>query len=242
MAEPAPEGPVLAWRGLRLDPGDGAPVAVRDLEVGPGQAVLAFDREPGLLRALARLAAGRDLLGPEAAGAGAARVRDGASLTSKARPGERLDLYRRTALVDSHARLLSGVRLIDTMILEMEYHQGRSASQAMEAAQRLLDRLGVGPLALVPEDRVSGPDRGLALVALAIGRRPTLLVLDRPLGLLDDESFAAAWAAVAERLARGLAALVLDYSPEGYPEGLFHRVLGLRAPGPADPATRGANP
>ena len=207
-----PDGAVLEWRGLRLNLRDGREVELPDLALLKGSSVLAVHREPIVLRSLARLAAARshlegfkDLAVPTA---GVIRW-EGKTLEERARPGERLGLFRIIALVDSHSRLLTGKTLIEGLELDLEYNQGLVPKAAERAALETLERLELENLADASQEELSGPDRGLALM------------LDRPMSLMDDKGFELAWRAVAEDLrGEGRAALVFDYSPEAWTGGL----------------------
>ena len=227
-----PDGAVLEWRGLRLNLRDGREVELPDLALLKGSSVLAVHREPIVLRSLARLAAARshlegfkDLAVPTA---GVIRW-EGKTLEERARPGERLGLFRIIALVDSHSRLLTGKTLIEGLELDLEYNQGLVPKAAERAALETLERLELENLADASQEELSGPDRGLALMAMALSRRPALLILDRPMSLMDDKGFELAWRAVAEDLrGEGRAALVFDYSPEAWTGGLSaNSVLSL---------------
>lgn len=229
---------LLSWRGLALGLGGRRRLAVPDLDLHPGEAALLTHRDPKVLKALARLSAARETTdGSAGANDACERMEGRVSWSGKAMgpfagPGDRIALFRRVALVDSHARLLSGETLMGAICLDLEYNQGRGPEEAGREAMRDLQGFGLARLGKVNEAELAGPERGLALMALALSRRTPLIVLDRPRALLDDEGMALLWAAAAAALSDGRALLALDYSGEGYPRGLFKLELGLSSEAP----------
>lgn len=190
-----------------------------------GRSVLAYHGDPKILRAVARLAAARPakLTGDsEIATCKSGEIRwRGAALDKKTRPGDRMALAREIALVDTDSKLLLGTRLIETLALDLEYNQGLFNPAARKEALETLDRLGLADLADTPQERLFGPERGLALMALALSRRPTLFIIDRPRALLDDDGFRLVWRAISEELkSSDRAALILDYAPGLWPSGI----------------------
>ncbi|MDR2456047.1 MAG: hypothetical protein LBE49_05570 [Deltaproteobacteria bacterium] len=188
------------------------------LTLEKGRSILVTHPEPKILTTLARVSAAKTIEGDldDEARLLAGEVRwDGRTLDERARSGEKLGLFRTIALVEAGCRLLSGKSVLDCFCLDLEYNQGLFRLEARRAAMETLERLGLSDLADSPQESLPGPERGLALVALALSRRPALLILDRPGAFLDEEGLSLAWREISGDLAgQGRAALVLDYSSE----------------------------
>ncbi|MGD9507787.1 MAG: ABC transporter ATP-binding protein [Geminicoccaceae bacterium] len=76
--------------------------------------------------------------------------------------------------------------VVETVLAAMHASPLPSGTAADEAtALALLERLGIGELAMASLDRLSGGQRQLASLAQSLARRPSLLLLDEPTSALD---------------------------------------------------------
>jgi putative ABC transport system ATP-binding protein len=163
-----PAGVVRALDGVSLDVPGGTSVAV----VGPsgcGKSTLL-----GLLGGLGLPTAGTVRVGPAVVSA----------LDDRARAA-----FRRAAVgyVYQNDNLLPFLTVEENVALQraLTADGGDPAAPA-----RLLDRLGLGPLAHRVPDQLSGGQRQRAAIARAVVHRPNLLLADEPTGALDPHNAA----------------------------------------------------
>ncbi|MDR1297130.1 MAG: hypothetical protein LBO05_07120 [Deltaproteobacteria bacterium] len=229
---PGDKPAAFLWRDLRLD-GRSGTCAPPDLEVRPGELVLATHPDAEILRKLAGVASGQ-----EAPAAGVVLWR-GEKPPPEDNYHRRLGFYRGVARLGGNSRLLGGLTLLQIMCLELEYNRGLDGRQARAEVLGCLWELGLTRLADADPSELAGPGGRPALLALALIRRPGFFVFERPLSFLGPEFFPAAWRVVgrsAKRLGQGV--LALDLQDADYPPGAFDRAAFDRAAFPGCPGLR----
>jgi ABC-type polar amino acid transport system ATPase subunit len=231
MVEPLPGCPsalpldspgiVFSWKGLTVEAPGSEPLAVPDLEIKAGQSVLACHYDDRILTALARLSTGLEVPHGEVLWSGA----------GKPDPWDfegNLRFYRRIAHVGPESQLLSNATLLGNLCFELEYNQEAFDVEARNSAMECLESLGLTPLATLDPNKLVGQTRYVSLMALAVSRRPTFFVFERPMALLKPLLFNRVFHALMKNAADlGQAVLILGRRSSAYPEDVFDLVHHL---------------
>lgn len=212
------EGLILKAEGLALSPAGGSAKNPLQLELRGGQCALVLVRDLDYLRRLMRCCLGLDR--PEA---GAVSWWNGFVPESEEN-WDSYDFFRRIGYVDRQSQLLGGVRLRDHFILFSRYaRQGH----VIEDSERLLAFFNLESYLDHKADDLPEPQRRLALYALALCRRPRLLLVERPVQFLDRD-FSLVWGLVQnERDENGLACVVFDRGRSAYVSENFDQLVNL---------------
>ncbi len=104
---------------------------------------------------------------------------------------------------------------------------GRSRRESHRLAAEMLDRLGVGHLAVRPLGTISAGEAQRVALAAALAHRPRVIVADEPTGALDVESANVVFDLLAE-LSDELDAALLVVSHDPGAGRIGHRVLEIR--------------
>jgi iron complex transport system ATP-binding protein len=227
---------VLALRGVRVERGGRALVADIDWEVGTGQRWVVLGPNGSGKTTLVRLAAGYlfptagevEVLGHRLGQVDIRRLRARIGLTS-------------AALARQLRPTLLAVEAVETAkfgALEPWWHRYDGADRAR--ALGLLDRLGVGALALREIGTLSSGEAQRVLLARTLMADPAVVLLDEPTAGLDlggREALVGALAALAADEASPPTVLVthhVDEIPPGFTHVLLLRDGGVQAAGPLE--------
>jgi peptide/nickel transport system ATP-binding protein len=185
-AQTAPPAGRLSIRGLRVTyPGPPPVRAVDDvdLDLVPGECLALLGESGSGKSTLARAVLG---LASEADVTGAIRL-DDLRLDGLDEAGWQDVRWRRLALVFQSTAALNPVLRIGQQLTEpMLIHMGMDARQAAERGAGLLEEVGLGDWAAARyPSELSGGQRRLCLLAIALACDPDILILDEPTAGLD---------------------------------------------------------
>lgn len=177
------ETPLLSLEGIEYEYEPGRPVLRGvDLEVRGGEAVALLGASGSGKSTLLSIAG---LLTTPGAGRQRVRDEDIASLDERGR--ERLR-NRALGFVFQHHFLLPDFRVRENVAMPCWIQAGRHQAEALERADQVLERMGIGHLGDRLPHQLSGGERQRAALARALAHDPALVLADEPTGSLDSEN------------------------------------------------------
>jgi iron complex transport system ATP-binding protein len=90
---------------------------------------------------------------------------------------------------------------------------GKPSRRDHEVAAAMIERLGIGALALRPYTEISGGERQLALIARALAQEPDFVILDEPTASLDFGNQGKVMGEIGRLAAQGLGVLFTTHDP-----------------------------
>jgi ABC-type lipoprotein export system ATPase subunit len=193
-----------------VSPGGGtAALQGLSLQVEPGEIVVALGPSGSGKTTLLRAVAGLESLS-----AGSARVLGSelGQLDDRATSAFRAE---RLGLLDQHyARSLSpDLTCRETVALQLRL-LGRHAQSSRQAADELLERVGLRARGGARPAELSGGEQQRVAVCAALAHRPELLLADEPAGELDSETASTVYRLLGELVReRGGSALIVSHDP-----------------------------
>jgi polar amino acid transport system ATP-binding protein len=189
---PAATGAALSARGLRKRFGQHEVLCGVDLDVAAGEVVCVLGPSGGGKSTLLRL-----LNGLEAADAGEVRI-GGEQLAQPSRLAALLGLgsrplaqqRRHLGMVFQQFNLFPHLTAAENVASGPMFSHGTGRDEAMAAAQRLLERVGLPEKAGAYPDRLSGGQQQRVAIARALAMQPRVLLFDEPTSALDPEMVA----------------------------------------------------
>ncbi|MDR2386435.1 MAG: hypothetical protein LBE80_02480 [Deltaproteobacteria bacterium] len=213
---------VFTWQNLSVLSSDSKTKDLPNLEIKPGQAVLVQSQDDQILSYLAQLASGQSPTEKETTWFGQKKP-------SMAAFQATLNFFRQITLVSQENQFLANVTLLESLCLELEYNQDCGSARAKSRALETLESLGLTPLADLTTEQLIGPTKYVAHMAMALSRRPSFYVLDRPMTLFGAQLFNRVLLTLKEKaLPKGPGLLILGHQNSPYQNRDFDQVIGLK--------------
>ncbi len=157
---------------------------------------------------------------------------DGVDITQKKVPDEngklvKLDINhhrQRMGMVFQHFNLFPHKTIMENMILAPMQVKGMKKADAVEMAQHLLERVGLGDRASAYPAQLSGGQKQRVAIVRALMMEPDVMLFDEPTSALDPEMVGEVLEVMKE-LARGGMTMVVVTHEMGFAREVGNRVL-----------------
>ncbi|MGM0823156.1 MAG: amino acid ABC transporter ATP-binding protein [Pseudomonadota bacterium] len=190
-----------------------------DMEITPGEVVVVIGASGSGKSTLIRC-----INGLEEFQTGKLEV-DGNELLPHGKSGKALQTIRtEVGMVFQQFNLFPHLSVIDNITLAPMKVRGWSASDALETAKRLLDRVGISDQADKYPSQLSGGQQQRVALARALAMEPRLMLFDEPTSALDPEMIGEVLDAMRELAKEGMTMVIVTHEM-GFAREVADRVI-----------------
>jgi glutamate/aspartate transport system ATP-binding protein len=133
-------------------------------------------------------------------------------------------LRARVGMVFQHFELFPHLRIIENLCLAQEKVLGRSHSEAVIKAAKLLDRVGLKDQAKKYPAELSGGQQQRVAIARALAMDPIAMLFDEPTSALDPEMISEVLDVMVDLAREGMTMMVVTHEM-GFASKVAHRVI-----------------
>jgi glutamate/aspartate transport system ATP-binding protein len=133
-------------------------------------------------------------------------------------------LRARVGMVFQHFELFPHLRIIENLCLAQEKVLGRSHSEAVVKAAKLLDRVGLKDQAKKYPAELSGGQQQRVAIARALAMDPIAMLFDEPTSALDPEMISEVLDVMVDLAREGMTMMVVTHEM-GFASKVAHRVI-----------------
>jgi glutamate/aspartate transport system ATP-binding protein len=133
-------------------------------------------------------------------------------------------LRARVGMVFQHFELFPHLRIIENLCLAQEKVLGRSHSEAVVKAAKLLDRVGLKDQAKKYPAELSGGQQQRVAIARALAMDPIAMLFDEPTSALDPEMISEVLDVMVDLAREGMTMMVVTHEM-GFASNVAHRVI-----------------